>query len=73
MDLEFVSTARAFAAPRALASSRYHLHESAVHRTVTEAARRAVITKRVTCHTFRYLFTAHLLEIGYESAPSRSY
>jgi integrase len=33
--------------------SRFHLHESAVQRAVTAAVRRAGITKRVSCHTFR--------------------
>jgi len=40
--------------PRFGSPSRYHLHESAVQRAVTDAARRADVTKRVTCHTFRH-------------------
>ncbi|MGH9238811.1 MAG: hypothetical protein ACRD3G_12300 [Vicinamibacterales bacterium] len=32
--------------------TRFHLHESAVQRGVTDAARRAGVTKRVTRHTF---------------------
>jgi integrase len=31
--------------------SRFHLHESAIQRSVTEAARRAGLTKRVSCHS----------------------
>jgi integron integrase len=44
--------------------TRFHLHESAVQRAVTEAARRSGVTKRVTCHTFRHSFATHLLESG---------
>jgi integron integrase len=34
--------------------SRYHLHESAIQRAVTDAARRADLPKRVSCHTLRH-------------------
>jgi len=43
---------------------RHHLHETAVQRAVKRAAERALISKRVTCHTFRHSFATHFLEDG---------
>jgi len=45
---------------------RHHLHETVLQRAVTAAARRAGITKRVTCHVFRHAFATHLLAEGYD-------
>ena len=45
---------------------RWHLHPTAVQREVARAARRAGISRRVGCHTFRHSFATHLLEQGYD-------
>ncbi len=52
--------------PRSGKERRHHIDSSGLQRAVKEAAQKAAVQKRVTCHTFRHSFATRLLQNGYD-------
>jgi integron integrase len=52
--------------PRTGTKRRQHAHEGSVSRAITQAVRRAGLTKHATSHSFRHSFATHLLEAGHD-------
>ena len=56
--------ARQYREPATGERRRHHLHPTVLQRLVSEAARRAGLTERVSCRAFRHWFATHLLDDG---------